>query len=147
MLRSEETEGKQRKANRRAKGTDAESKLEQSKKRRKKWRARLERALRLRKDEVASDEQKSLTLRDTRIFEAELTVPRTQEVIDALPEASPEVVIRSGIESLTRSAVMMNEIVEETRRDQIEFKIRSRQIDRTLARNQEILDELIGAPK
>jgi hypothetical protein len=68
---------------------------------------------------------------------------RERQLIDLYSRKAPEEVFEFAIESLGRSVDMMNEIVEETRRDHIEFEIRSRQIDRTLARTQEILDELL----
>jgi hypothetical protein len=69
------------------------------------------------------------------------------EALEALCREAPEKALDLVMDSLARSADMMNEIVEETRRDHIEFEIRSRQIDRTLARTREILDELIGEPR
>jgi hypothetical protein len=72
---------------------------------------------------------------------------RNQPVTGLLFEEMIETSVGFAVRSLGRSAQMMNEIVEETRRDQIEFEIRSRQIDRTLERAQEILDGMIEASK
>jgi len=67
--------------------------------------------------------------------------------LETLWLVDPEKAFELAMGSLSRSAAMMDEIVEETRRDQIEFEIRGRQIDRTLARTQEILDALIAEPR
>ena len=52
--------------------------------------------------------------------------------------------LRDTLASLERSAGMMEEIVEDTRRDRIAFQIRSKQIDRTLACADQILADLLG---
>jgi hypothetical protein len=72
---------------------------------------------------------------------------RERQLIGLHYKETPEEAFEFAFDSLAHSAEMMKEIVEETRRDQIEFEIRSRQIDRTLARTREILDELISEPR
>ncbi len=54
------------------------------------------------------------------------------------------IALGTALASLRRSAEMMQEIVDETRRDRVEFEIRRRQIDRTLARIDETLETAIG---
>lgn len=66
---------------------------------------------------------------------------------DALEEIwreDPEVVLALCEESLSQSAAMMEEIVEETRLDLIEFEARRLDIDRKQAETRAILDEVIG---
>jgi hypothetical protein len=72
---------------------------------------------------------------------------RLGEALEALCRQNPERAFDLAVESLGRSAAMMNEIVEETRHDLIEFEIRRKQIDRTQARTREILSELFGETK
>ena len=79
--------------------------------------------------------------------EDELRSDLTPRFADFYSLQEMEEAVESAFDSLAHSAEMMKEIVEETRRDQIEFEIRSRQIDRTLARTREILDELISEPR
>jgi hypothetical protein len=50
----------------------------------------------------------------------------------------------AALESLGKSARMMQEIVDDTRRDRAEFEIRGRHIDRTLARIDRTLENVIG---
>ncbi len=56
----------------------------------------------------------------------------------------PSIALGAALASLKRSAEMMQEIVDDTRRDRVEFEIRRRQIDRTLARIDETLEAGIG---
>lgn len=53
---------------------------------------------------------------------------------------NPSLAVSAALASLERSAEMMRDIVEETRRDRLDFEIRRREIDRTLARIDRIFD-------
>ncbi|MFO1103344.1 MAG: hypothetical protein U1E20_10630 [Methylocystis sp.] len=55
------------------------------------------------------------------------------------------VALATAFASLRRSAETMREMVDDTRRDRVEFEIRRRQIDRTLARIDETLEAAIGS--
>ncbi|MGQ0443981.1 MAG: hypothetical protein ACT4O2_02350 [Beijerinckiaceae bacterium] len=49
-----------------------------------------------------------------------------------------------GVDVLKKAADTMSSVVEETRADLVEIEMRRKRIDRTQARTQEILNELIG---
>lgn len=69
------------------------------------------------------------------------------EALEALCRQDPERAFDLAVESLGRSAAMMDEIVQETKRDLIEIEIRRKRIDRTQARTREVLSELFGESK
>ncbi len=73
--------------------------------------------------------------------------PEAQALMEANWERSPEKAFAIMVDVLRRAVGAMQTIVDETRRDHIEFEIRGRQIDRTLARTQEILDGLLAEPQ
>lgn len=56
----------------------------------------------------------------------------------------PSLAMGAALASLERSAEMMRDIVEDTRRDRIDFEIRRQEIDRTLARIDRIFDSRLG---
>jgi predicted NBD/HSP70 family sugar kinase len=55
-----------------------------------------------------------------------------------------DALIEVSLASVRHSAAMMREVLEETRRDRIDFEVRRRQIDRKLARIDETLEKAIG---
>lgn len=65
------------------------------------------------------------------------------ETIEDMWSKSPDAVLDLALASLKRSAVMMEEIVEETRRDLIEFEIRRNEIDRKQTETRAILNEAL----
>ncbi|WP_142864009.1 hypothetical protein [Methylosinus sporium] len=60
------------------------------------------------------------------------------------PSDDPSLAMGAALASLERSAEMMRDIVEDTRRDRIDFEIRRQEIDRTLARIDRIFDSRLG---
>ncbi|MBY6240726.1 hypothetical protein [Methylosinus sp. Sm6] len=76
--------------------------------------------------------------------ESEGSLVTAQEMLEEFCASDPPLAFDLALASLKRSADMMAEIVDETRRDLIEIEIRRKQIDRTQARTREILEELIG---
>jgi len=55
----------------------------------------------------------------------------------------PEAALDLAVASLERSATMLNEIIEESRRDHLEFEARRERIDRALDRTDEVLAHLV----
>jgi hypothetical protein len=77
------------------------------------------------------------------IVDSEGSLATAQEMLEEFCASDPDRAFDLALASLKRSADMMAEIVDETRRDLIEIEIRRKQIDRTQARTREILEELI----